>query len=888
MRKITFTFLLVFGFLLNMFAADTLLITRETFGTQERGSNNPIHQPTGFGAGYNWNDCSFTNNNGEITSGSDSSVRLINYMGATPVFPAAWPNPSGNMHLFLANQGSYAGSWDTLVFSNINSGAYIVTDLAFGYTKRSGYNSRPNGGGLSVEISVNGGAYTEVDTSVIVKPIVADSWQYVKIALGAIKANTISLRVSALYDHIYLDDISLYGMMDTINVALETFGTIQYGTGGGDNGKPISTGDTLAGGWKNGSNVTWRWDDITTFTSTNGHIEAGRDSSIRVINYGSGFTVPAGYPNQTVAINLLLTNRSAYAGSWDTAVYSDINIEGVTVNSVNFGFAKNGNLFINADTAMINVDYRVDNGAWVQLDTSLIPSFASGAWVYLKLPVANVTGNTMDVRFAGLITSQALMDDIAVRGVISPVDSLKITGPSKVIESKDGTLQLSAATYPVGSYSFVTWSVNNGLATIDQNGLVTAQANGVVVAKVVGIDGKTARYTITISNQNPKPFPIENVVVGSVTDSADFEASVTMSWDADSIYMTFAVADDSIVNAYTAGNAYQVDNIEVYFDMDNSKNVIWPRNDSWNATVDPNFDANDFQLRLVPDSAFSLNNNARPTGASIASGYNQAYSVTDTGYKFVLSINWDVLLPGYVPATGDTLGYDVLISDNDAVASSANRNQITLNSSTDKAFNDPSLWGTVKLLDGGFLALLPDNQNPGFVKNLAVAVDTTSALFTWDNATDNTGIMYYVLRVGSDTIDTVLAKQTGNSLLLTGLPLGFTALRINTIDNNGNVSGMCPPVSANIVPIVVPFVISTNDVDFVVYPNPVSGLLTISNASLVKDVKVVDITGRDVYSTSNNVNNEITIDFTSLKNGMYILQINTVDGAVINERIIKE
>jgi len=64
-------------------------------------------------------------------------------------------------------------------------------------------------------------------------------------------------------------------------------------------------------------------------------------------------------------------------------------------------------------------------------------------------------------------------------------------------------------------------------------------------------------------------FPIENIVFGTVDNAEDFTGTVNMSWDADSVYLKFIMVDDSIVNA---GASYQVDNIEIYFDMDNSKN----------------------------------------------------------------------------------------------------------------------------------------------------------------------------------------------------------------------------------------------------------------------------------------------------------------------------
>jgi hypothetical protein len=150
----------------------------------------------------------------------------------------------------------------------------------------------------------------------------------------------------------------------------------------------------------------------------------------------------------------------------------------------------------------------------------------------------------------------------------------------------------------------------------------------------------------------------------------------------------FDIVDDSIVNT---GTSYQVDNIEVYFDMNNSKNIKWPRNGGWVASIDPSWDADNFQFRLVPDVDFSVNNKTFKVG-----GITQVYTKTEDGYRFKMTFPWDSLMEGFEPAIGTQIGFDVLVSDNDAVASDAHRNQITFVSKTDKPYNDASLFGTLQ------------------------------------------------------------------------------------------------------------------------------------------------------------------------------------------------
>ena len=84
------------------------------------------------------------------------------------------------------------------------------------------------------------------------------------------------------------------------------------------------------------------------------------------------------------------------------------------------------------------------------------------------------------------------------------------------------------------------------------------------------------------------------------------------------------------------------------------------------------------------------------------------------------------LLSGFEPAAGTVIGFDVLLSDNDAVASDANRNQITWNSPTDKPFNDPSLFGVLKFVGSGsgYFEVIPDKEKP-------TAPATVTATLRW-------------------------------------------------------------------------------------------------------------------------------------------------------------
>jgi len=378
--------------------------------------------------------------------------------------------------------------------------------------------------------------------------------------------------------------------------------------------------------------------------------------------------------------------------------------------------------------------------------------------------------------------------------------------------------------------------------------------------------------------------PIDNVIVGSVDNADDFSATVSLSWDGESIHMSFVVVDDSIVNA---GTQYQVDNIEVYLDLDNSKNVHWPRNGGW-MSDDPTFDDNDYQFRLVPDSAFSANNGFE--------GATQIYTRTDTGYNFELSIKWNDLMAGFSQVTttleqvsGTLIGFDALISDNDAEASDANRNQITFNSSTDKAFNDPSLWATLKAVvtDGaGAFEVIPDEDAPSVPGNVAAAVDESTITLSWDASTDeSSAVLFYTVTLDGEEQDAIYAAEDGAvSIDFADMENGTYALAVMATDNNGNASDYSDAAEAIVD---VSSIQEFRDIQINAYPNPTRNYLIIQQTNDVDNIQVISANGSVVLSKINNNSSEMSLDLSGLENGIYILKVNA-GNEFKTARIIKE
>ncbi|HTO35279.1 MAG TPA: T9SS type A sorting domain-containing protein [Flavobacterium sp.] len=79
--------------------------------------------------------------------------------------------------------------------------------------------------------------------------------------------------------------------------------------------------------------------------------------------------------------------------------------------------------------------------------------------------------------------------------------------------------------------------------------------------------------------------------------------------------------------------------------------------------------------------------------------------------------------------------------------------------------------------------------------------------------------------------------------------------------------------------------LSTNHIDksdIKIYPNPVQDILNIESQETVLSVEVFDLLGKKIL-----VSKDKTIDVSKLKNGIYLLKINTENG-VLTEKIMKK
>lgn len=164
------------------------------------------------------------------------------------------------------------------------------------------------------------------------------------------------------------------------------------------------------------------------------------------------------------------------------------------------------------------------------------------------------------------------------------------------------------------------------------------------------------------------------VAVGSRDGERDLSGTWWALWDPDALYVRVDVTDDRITAE--GGTWWEGDTVECYVDGDNSKGVSYDGE-------------NDFQIGFVYDeSGVHTGTNS----VSDTTGIEHAWSDIDAGYRLEATVPWSTI--GVSPTTGDRIGFDVAVDDNDGNGREA---QMFWNDDTGSAWRTPSVFGTLVL-----------------------------------------------------------------------------------------------------------------------------------------------------------------------------------------------
>ncbi len=189
-------------------------------------------------------------------------------------------------------------------------------------------------------------------------------------------------------------------------------------------------------------------------------------------------------------------------------------------------------------------------------------------------------------------------------------------------------------------------------------------------------------------------------------ESEDLSASFRSLWDEDNFYLLLEVTDNVIYHN-VLDKDHQNDNIEIYIDLNNSKNTLYDGID-------------DDQIRFIPD-VDTINSKLDLQSNEI----EFQYAETENGYLFEVRLPWNVLTTeSFSPAIGLEIGFDMMATDNDG--SDTKDYILSWNAYENNAWQNPQLFGILKLKDNGITEKVTSPFGPPEHDELAINENNVS------------------------------------------------------------------------------------------------------------------------------------------------------------------
>lgn len=170
---------------------------------------------------------------------------------------------------------------------------------------------------------------------------------------------------------------------------------------------------------------------------------------------------------------------------------------------------------------------------------------------------------------------------------------------------------------------------------------------------------------------------LDNVISGNVSSEQDLSARFKLCWDDEGIYLLIVVHDDVLIRDSGAAISDD-DGLEVYFDLDNSK--------------ESSYGMDDFKYRFVYGDSTVIE---RVHNA--INGVQFVMLDSDNGYQTEISIPWTTM--GNPPQANALIGFEVQVNDDDD--GGARDAKIAWWGTSDLAYQNPSAFGTIKLKNPG-------------------------------------------------------------------------------------------------------------------------------------------------------------------------------------------
>ncbi|MCF8380547.1 MAG: T9SS type A sorting domain-containing protein [Bacteroidales bacterium] len=153
-----------------------------------------------------------------------------------------------------------------------------------------------------------------------------------------------------------------------------------------------------------------------------------------------------------------------------------------------------------------------------------------------------------------------------------------------------------------------------------------------------------------------------------------------------------------------------------------------------------------------------------------------------------------------------------------------------------------------------------------------------TSLYQWYEATDAAGANKLKLIGEKGITYTVSSDMIGK----------FVAFEVTPVSATGGEDYLVGEAVMSEFVAVIGVNVDYNSFDrIVIYPNPVADVLSIDNSSSISNVTLIDITGKLLMNMDNLNNNQIRINMSNFKTGIYYLKITSENGQNKVHSIVK-
>jgi hypothetical protein len=378
---------------------------------------------------------------------------------------------------------------------------------------------------------------------------------------------------------------------------------------------------------------------------------------------------------------------------------------------------------------------------------------------------------------------------------------------------------------------------------------------------------------------NQTPFiPLAKIIAEEstrgLTGANDLSGQFKLLWDVNNLYYYLEVTDDTLYT--TDGNSSLNDNFGFYLDMKNQKTEFYGSDNSDTTICN-------WEYQWLND--IWGGRTATGSGGEWGGVWSPLFQ-PDSTVEYVAVVNpgagytieWQIPVTskiGIALATGDTIGFDTKVADNDGDG----RDQKAWYMSSDIAWHKPAMMGTLVTVEGGTFLFSTPLSNVADLSSLSVSEGTLDPEFDGD--------------VTSYTVE--LAEGTTAVPTVTASPLNVDAQVVisetETLPGATTVTVTAQDaITIKTYTINFAFVSSnalTNSfVEFKLSPNPADDYLDIAGDEVISSVYITNLAGQEMIRSIAGASN-LRLNISSLKSGVYIVRIQTNRGTSVNKLIIQ-